>query len=198
MNVRKMGHRLVLMVVAALAGGLVSALVATTVVLADEPLAAAAQPRLEVSVQLSSDAKLPDYLTATLRDVKGQALSEQTVTFATATRFMGQEWIDVGRAATDASGVARLPVALEDRTYTVRARYSDEKGSVLAEAISQIVGPRGVREVVPDSSSPLAAFSFWMPRVIGAAVLLVWALLAGVLVLSVRRIRQGRAVVDEG
>jgi hypothetical protein len=35
-----------------------------------------------------------------------------------------------------------------------------------------------------------------MPRLIGAAVALVWLVLGGVAVLSVRRIRQGRAVVD--
>lgn len=196
MNVGKMGRRLVVMLVTALAGALVTALAAATVALADEPLAAVAQPRLQVAVQLSTNVRLPDYLTATMVDATGQPLGERTVSFAIGTDFMGQQWIDAGKAVTDASGVARLPVSLEDRRYTVRARFIDEKGSVVAEATGQISGPRGSRAAVPDSSSPLAPFSFWMPRLIGAAVVLVWVVLAGVVVISVRRIRQGRAVVD--
>jgi hypothetical protein len=196
MKLRTAPERLALIVAMALVSALLTLIAAATIALADEPAAPAAQPRLEVGVQISANPKLPDYLTATMRDASGQPLSGRAVSFSIATKFLGQKWIQLGEATTDASGVARLTVSLEDRQYQVRVRFVDGNGTVVAEATNEVAGPRGVRQALLEVSSPLQGFAFWMPRLIGAAVALVWLVLAGVAVLSVRRIRQGRAVVD--
>lgn len=163
---------------------------------ADAPLAIGNQPTLSVGFQVSRNPKVPDFLTATMQDHNARPLGEETVHFYLATTFLGQQWVHVGQATTDATGTARIAVALEDRAYDVRVVYRDADGNDVAEATRTIHGPQGAPAPIPSANKPLQDFQFWMPRVIGAGVVLIWLLLIGVTVLGIRGIREGRRVVE--
>lgn len=163
---------------------------------AGAPLAIGNQPTLSVAFQASRNPRLPDFLTATMQDHNARPLGEEAVHFYLATAFLGQQWVHVGQATTDATGTARIAVALEDRAYEVRVVYRDADGNDVAEATRTIHGPQGAPAPIPVADRPLQAFQFWMPRVIGGAVVLIWLLLIGITLLGIRGIRRGRTVVE--
>jgi hypothetical protein len=163
---------------------------------AGAPLAIGNQPTLSVAFQASRNPRLPDFLTATMQDHNARPLGEEAVHFYLATAFLGQQWVHVGQATTDATGTARIAVALEDRAYEVRVVYRDADGNDVAEATRTINGPQGAPAPIPVADRPLQAFQFWMPRVIGGGVVLIWLLLIGITLLGIRGIRRGRTVVE--
>ena len=195
MTARSMSAAARSLVLMALAAG--TLLLLPSLTLANEPRDARANPSLSVALQVSTNPRLPSYLTARVQSADRKPVSEEAVHFYLATDFLGAKWIHLGQATTDTSGVARIPVSLAGRRYEVGARIQESTGRVVAETITEVTGPQGAPRPAQGANRPLQTLQFWMPRLIGLGVVVIWLTLIAATWVAIRGTRRGRTVVDK-
>lgn len=132
---------------------------------------------------------LPPSLTARLTSGKGSALGDQTVLFYLEVELAGSRLAFLDKATTDATGVARIQMTPERPQYRVVARFEGSPAYAKSEGRAEITF--SVVTVRPPAAEPLlSAFKKVMPKVIAVTVALVWVLLIGLAVTTVRAIRR--------
>src|SRR3990172_12400649 len=113
-------------------------------------------------------------LAARLHDGQGQVMAGQPVTFYVLTTVFGERLMKVGQVLTDATGVAAIaytPSWEGGHTVVARLLGSDP---VQTSFQFEALGPVPLHENALFGLEPIRA---WLPAVVGAAVLAVWAIL---------------------
>ena len=116
-------------------------------------------------------------LGARLHDGQGQVMAGQPVTFYVLTTVFGERLMKVGQVLTDATGVAAIAYTPSwEGDHTVVARLpGDGSGDPVQTSFQfDALGPVPLHENALFGLEPIRA---WLPAVVGAAVLAVWAIL---------------------
>jgi len=116
-------------------------------------------------------------LAARLHDGQGQVMAGQPVTFYVLTTVFGERLMKVGQVLTDATGVAAIPYTPSwEGGHTVVARLPGNGSGDPVQTSFQFeaLGPVPLHENALFGLEPIRA---WLPAVVGAAVLAVWAIL---------------------
>ena len=115
-------------------------------------------------------------------NAQGQAASGQEVSFFLETDFLGQSLVSLGSAATNASGKAQVRyLPTWNGTQRVLARLAGGQEYSASETTIEfdVAGTTSAYHAEPPA---LGMVRKWLPLVIGAVVLLVWATMALVVV----------------
>ncbi|HLA19489.1 MAG TPA: hypothetical protein VJ253_09245 [Dehalococcoidia bacterium] len=116
-------------------------------------------------------------LGARLHDSQGQVMAGQPVAFYVLTTVFGERLMQVGQALTDATGVAAVaytPSWEGEHTVVARLPGSGSGDPVQTSFQFEALGPVPLHENALFGLEPIRA---WLPAVVGAAVLAVWAIL---------------------
>ena len=116
-------------------------------------------------------------LAARLHDSQGQVMAGQPVTFYVLTTVFGERLMKVGQVLTDATGVAAIaytPSWEGDHTVVARLPGNGSGDPVQTSFQFEALGPVPLHENALFGLEPIRA---WLPAVVGAAVLAVWAIL---------------------
>lgn len=124
-------------------------------------------------------------------DADGQAYSGQEVSFFLQTDFLGQDQVLLAKGATDETGTARHSYAPTwDGTQRVVARLAETGGNQAMET-TVIFDVSGLGNPYVPEPPALGRLRSWTPVIVGATVVMVWAVLAVVSIRTVRGIRAG-------
>jgi hypothetical protein len=147
---------------------------------------------IAVGVEIPAKPELPPILTARLARADGAPVSEQQVTLSLGVDFLGREWARLGEAVTDAAGVARLPMTPGRERYAVRAAFAGSAGYAPSEDVEEVrFPPRTVRDGGPLHVHPLLdPVRVVMPPLISGLVAIIWVVLIGLAVWTVRVARK--------
>ena len=121
-------------------------------------------------------------LGARLHDSQGNVMAGQPVTFYVLTTVFGERLMKVGQVLTDATGVAAIPYTPSwegEHTVVARLPGSGSGDPVQTSFQFDALGPIPLHENALFGLEPIRA---WLPAVVGAAVLAVWAILGLVMV----------------
>ena len=116
-------------------------------------------------------------LGARLHDGQGQVMAGQPVSFYVLTTVFGERLMKVGQVLTDATGVAAIaytPSWEGDHTVVARLPGNGSGDPVQTSFQFDALGPVPLHENALFGLEPIRA---WLPAVVGAAVLAVWAIL---------------------
>lgn len=152
---------------------------------------------IRVSAQRAAVAGVSDQLMAQLTVDDGSSVSGVEVEFLRAVDFLGSRLISLGRATTDASGTARLPIQASGSSLRIEVRFAGNENFQPAEVTSEISLPAAPRPAPGEGEQPsqasLAVFGSIMPPVLAAMAAGVWLLLIGLSAITVRAIWRGRS-----
>jgi hypothetical protein len=129
-------------------------------------------------------------LSARLATADGKPLSNQEIEFYVPVDLFGSREAFVGAATTDSTGLATLGY---QPAQTGRQQIVARFAGVSSYARSEVIADIQVNEAVPAFKTeplPFAGLREWLPASLIGLVLVVWAVLLGVFVDTVRRIRQ--------
>jgi hypothetical protein len=129
-------------------------------------------------------------LSARLLTAEGKPVSGQELDFLVPVELFGNREAFVGSATTDATGLATLGYQpTQAGQQTIVARFAGSPDYATSEARAEIQ----VGEVVPTIRAeplPFAGLRDWLPTMLVALVLIVWGVLLGVFLGTVRGIRR--------
>jgi hypothetical protein len=129
-------------------------------------------------------------LSARLTTADGKPLSGQEIDFFVPVELFGSLEAFVGSATTDSTGQATLGYQpAQAGRQTIVARFTGSSSYATSEASAEIQ----VGEVVPAIKAeplPFAGLRDWLPVAMVALVLIVWGVLLGVFLGTVRGIRR--------
>ena len=142
---------------------------------------------------------VPHYLAARLSTSDGSAVAGETVRFVRLADIFGGRRVELGRAATDMGGVARVAIVPREPDYDVTVSFAGSESLEPRTVEQRVVFPpetvvTGARPphgggLVDPHLRPLAEV---MPGVIGSAALIVWAVLVFVALGTLWRVRRDR------
>jgi len=127
-------------------------------------------------------------LSARLHDSQGEVMAGQPVTFYVLTTVFGERLMKVGQVLTDATGIAAIaytPSWEGDHTVVARLPGNGSGDPVQTSFQFEALGPVPLHENALFGLEPIRA---WLPAVVGAAVLAVWAILGLVMLRAFRGI----------
>ncbi len=164
--------------------------------LADGPDGSGTSLKLDGSAVSSSPGRY--VLTATLVSSSGKPIGEQEVSFYQTVDLLGTRSAFLGTATTDSTGVAALAyVATQTGGQSFVARFAGAKGLAKSEATAQVQIIQS-KQVFEQPAAPFGLVGQWLPYVLGALVLGVWVLLAGLLLSTIAGIRSAARPRDTG
>ena len=153
---------------------------------------------LSVAFEPSSMEGIPHYLSARLVAADGSAIVGERVSIRRVVDVFGGRTVTIGRATTDNAGIARVPIVPREEAYRVSATFAGTDALASSKIEGDVVFPAEtvfIPEEVPRGGlvdPQLRPVAELMPVVITAAVIGVWAVLIGVTVFTLHRIRSSR------
>jgi hypothetical protein len=175
---------------AALSSALVVAVCVTWAPAAVRAQAAAASTTVTLTPAAPSSVKGQLIVSAKLAGPDGRPVSGQEISFYVPVELFGNREAYVGSATTDATGVAALGYQpAQVGRQQIIARFSGASTYAPSEASRDVE----VSEVAPafrTESLPFAGLREWLPMGLIALVIVVWGILLGVFVGTVRAIRR--------
>jgi hypothetical protein len=177
----------------------VARLIACALLLAALPGAALAQEgeaaptRLEIRAQPAPTPELSDFVAATLRDVDGAPIGGARISFSIHVDFLGGRMAALGSAATDATGVALVPITPRTDTVRVQATFAGDADHAPSDATADVRFPdaRVVAIDLEPEPSQLETLRIVVPRVIGIVVGALWIFFALATAYVIRAVRRG-------
>lgn len=136
-------------------------------------------------------------LTATLTTADGKGVNSRQVGFYQQVELLGSREMDLGKGTTDSSGTATLIYQpAEAGAQTIKVYFSGGSGLASAQASStiQVTDAHSAFETEALLLSPVVQ---WMPVAVGVLVLVLWAILHGVFVVTVIGVRAAAVKAPE-
>jgi hypothetical protein len=153
--------------------------------------------RLQVSYQPARIAGVVDQLVAELRVVDGPPLAGVEVEFLREVDFLGSRRIHLGRATTDAAGLARVPITLGEPEIRLLVRFRGNEDYEAIEYVGDVAVAHGAGDPNPtlgggEEAASLAVISSVMPSVLALATAAIWLVLLGLTAMTLLAIRRNR------
>lgn len=160
----------------------------------DAPLAST---RLSITLENSPRAEIADSIAARLTDADGTPLGNSRVEFWLGADFLGDRYVFIGEAQTDASGVARVQLEPHKEMYEARATFDGDEEHAATEATAQLrFRTQRVVTFAEGDPTQLGGLRVVMPRVMGVVVGVLWVMLLGLWFVTVRMIRRAGEVTE--
>lgn len=153
---------------------------------------------LNVSYRAATVAGVHDRLVAQLTVDDGSPVVAVEVTFWREVYFVGVRRILVGRAQTDVSGTASVPISAPNGPLRVVAGFAGDEHYLPGNAVEDVTVPPGSEPansnagVGQQSDATLALFATFMPLLLALTAFSVWLLIFGLTAKTVLAIRRGR------
>ena len=174
--------------------GLAIALPTTVLGQEDPPSDARAATSISITFEPSRMEGLPHYLAARLVSEDGSAVVSELVKMRRVADAFGGRTVTIGTATTDHAGIGRVPVEPREDVYRITASFGGNDALADSESELDVVFPSEL-VILPEHAPQgglvdpqLRPLADVMPLAIGAGVLLVWGVLLGLTVLTLRRI----------
>ena len=158
----------------------------------------AVETSLRVQIERSVLADISDNVAARLTTTSGEPIPGAPIEFWAVVEILGPRSARLGRAVTDATGIARVPITPRRADYEIRASF--EGDDLYAPAESTVVLTFPTERVDPVEvtapASPLNTLRTVMPRAMGIVVALLWIFFAAAVFYVVKTIH-GHSVTSE-
>jgi hypothetical protein len=178
-----------------LAVGLIAGLLVAGASFATTAAAAGAPATLTGITPAKIEAGQPVTLAAKLTDdTTRRVVGGVEIKFMVLTDVFGSRWMEVGKAFTDATGVAAIsykPSWVGDTRVSARFAGNTQYAATEVSYAFQAVGPIPQHENARFGLEPIRA---WAPAVVAAVVLSVWIILGFVVIRTVMGMRAPRPV----
>jgi hypothetical protein len=155
--------------------------------------------RLQVSYQPARVVGVVDQLVAELRVVDGPPLAGVEVEFLREVDFLGPRRILLGRATTDAAGMARVPISVREPEIRLLVRFRGNENYEAIEYVGDVAVPHGAGGPNPglggsagEEAASLAVISSVMPSVLALATVAMWLVLLALTAMTLLAIRRDR------
>ncbi len=153
---------------------------------------------IKVTYRVATAAGSHDQVIAKLTVDDGSPVAAVEVTFWREVYFVGVRRIPIGRALTDVSGAASVPITALDGPMRVIVGFAGDEHYLPGNAVTDITVPPGSKPSggnAPqgqDSNATLALFATYMPLLLALTAFSVWLLIFGLTARTVFAIRRGR------
>jgi hypothetical protein len=155
----------------------------------------------EVSVSFvkSVQKQISDRIAAHLVAYDGSPIGGAEIEFRREIELLGPRLVLLGRATTDATGVAQVPIRATDARLRVEVRFAgDDRYAPSATTVDVVVPKASVRAAGQAAFEPprpgigLGQLAAVMPLAIAGATVGVWVALAALIFVTLRGIRRNR------
>ena len=151
---------------------------------------------VSVSFVPSANPKISDRIAARLVAYDDSPVGHAEIEFRREIEFLGPRLVILGRATTDATGIAQIPIRPTDSRLRIEVRFAGDERYAPTEATVDVVIPPGsavgrqgqARFEPPRPGLGLGQVAAAMPLLIAGATVGVWVVLVGLLLMTLRRI----------
>ncbi|MGK2852248.1 MAG: hypothetical protein ACSLFN_15255 [Candidatus Limnocylindrales bacterium] len=145
---------------------------------------------VSISFVPSANARISDRVSARLVAYDDTPVSQVEIEFRREAEFLGPRRVLLGRATTDAAGIAQIPIRPTESRLRIEARFAGDERYAPAEATVDVEVPPGAAVgqgrafEPPRSGVGLGQIASVMPLLIAGATVGVWVVLAGLVLVT--------------